>query len=123
MNTILAIDDQKDNLIIIKAVIKNGLPKCKLITALSGEEAIKLAKEELPDTILLDIIMPEMDGYEATKQIREFNKEVIIIAQTANALTGDREKSIAAGCNDYITKPIKKDELFRKIEKLIESGE
>ncbi len=62
--------------------------------------------------------MPEMDGYEATRQIRKFNKVVIIIAQTAYALSGDMEKAIAAGCNDYISKPINAEELKNKITKL-----
>ena len=67
--------------------------------------------------ILMDIKMPVMDGYEATHQIRQFNKEVIIIAQTAYAFSGDREKAIEAGCNDYISKPIKKAELMALIQK------
>ena len=61
--------------------------------------------------------MPDMDGYEAARQIRLFNKDVVIIAQTAFALTGDREKAIEAGCNDYISKPIKKDELMGLVQK------
>ena len=66
-----------------------------------------------------DIQMPGLDGYEATRQIRKFNKEVIIIAQTAYGLSGDREKSIEAGCNDYIAKPINKGTLLEKIQKYI----
>jgi CheY-like chemotaxis protein len=65
----------------------------------------------------MDIRMPEMDGYEATRQIRRFNKDVIIIAQTAYGLSGDREKAIESGCNDYLSKPIAKDELLGLIEK------
>lgn len=61
--------------------------------------------------------MPEMNGYEATRQIREFNKDVIIIAQTAFGLSGDREKAIKAGCNDYISKPINKVALTGLIQK------
>jgi CheY-like chemotaxis protein len=64
----------------------------------------------------MDIQMPEMGGYEATRRIREFNKEVIIIAQTAFGLSGDREKAIEAGCNDYISKPISIAELLGLIE-------
>jgi CheY-like chemotaxis protein len=67
--------------------------------------------------ILMDIRMPEMNGYEATRQIRQFNTEVIIIALTAFALTGDREKAINAGCNDYISKPIIKNELHDLLKK------
>lgn len=61
--------------------------------------------------------MPVLSGYEATRQIRQFNKDVIIIAQTAYGLSGDREKVIEAGCNDYIAKPIKTDELLSLIQK------
>jgi len=69
------------------------------------------------DLVLMDIQMPDMDGDEATRQIRQFNKDVVIIAQTAYALIGDREKAIAAGCNDYISKPIKKDELLEVMQR------
>ena len=65
----------------------------------------------------MDIQMPGMNGYEATRKIREFNKDVIIIAQTAFALTRDREKAIESGCNDYISKPIRHNELFTLIQK------
>jgi CheY-like chemotaxis protein len=65
----------------------------------------------------MDIKMPEMDGYEATMRIRQFNKDVIIIAQTAFALAGDRNKAIEAGCNDYIPKPISQELLTLLIEK------
>lgn len=89
----------------------------KVIHTKSGASAVKLCRSNPDlDLILMDINMPEMDGYEATKQIREFNKEVIIIAQTAYALAGDREKSIESGCDDYISKPINKNELLEKIE-------
>jgi CheY-like chemotaxis protein len=64
----------------------------------------------------MDIRMPEMDGYEATRQIRGFNKEVVIIAQTAYGLSGDREKAIKSGCNDYIAKPIYKADLLAMVK-------
>ncbi len=86
--------------------------------ARTGQEAVNLFKENPDiDLILMDIKMPEMNGYEATKEIRQLSKEVIIIGQTAYAMQGDREKVIEAGCNDYITKPIDKDELIQLIEK------
>ena len=69
------------------------------------------------DLVLMDINLPQMDGYEATRQIRRFNKDVIIIAQTAYALLGDRQIAIDSGCNDYISKPIAKDELLGLIRK------
>jgi FOG: CheY-like receiver len=66
---------------------------------------------------LMDIKMPDMDGHEATRQIRLFNKDIIIIAQTAYAFSGDREKAIEAGCNDYISKPINMTLLYELIKK------
>ena len=67
------------------------------------------------DLILMDISMPEMNGYEATQKIREFNKKVIIIAQTAHALYGDKEKAIATGCNDHTSKPLNMAALSKMI--------
>ena len=69
------------------------------------------------DLVFMDMKMPKMDGYQATMQIRQFNPTVIIIAQTAYALIGDREKSIESGCNDYLSKPIKKQELVDLLQK------
>ena len=78
----------------------------KILKARTGIEAIVACRNNPDiDLVLMDIKMPDMDGYEATMQIRQFNKDVIIIAQTAYALTTDREKAIEAGCNDYISKP------------------
>ena len=71
------------------------------------------------DLVLMDIKLPELDGYEASRQIREFNKDIIIIAQTALGLAEDKVKAIAAGCNDYIAKPIKHDELSNMIVKYL----
>jgi PAS domain S-box-containing protein len=90
----------------------------KILKARTGTEAVDTCRNN-PDInlVLMDIQMPGMNGYEATRQIRKFNKDVIIIAQTAFALTGDREKAIEAGCNDYISKPINNNllkELIRK---------
>lgn len=69
------------------------------------------------DMVLMDILMPVMNGYEATRQIKAVRNEVPVIAQTAYALTEDRGKAMAAGCDDFIAKPISKDELLRKINK------
>lgn len=90
----------------------------EILKAKTGIEAIELCQEHPDiDLVLMDIRMPEMGGYRATKHIREFNKELIIIAQTAYGLSGDKEKAIAAGCNDHISKPINKLELSKLIEK------
>jgi CheY-like chemotaxis protein len=84
----------------------------------TGVEAVKACQDNPDiDLILMDIRMPEMGGYEATRKIREFNGDVVILAQTAYGLAGDRERAIEAGCNDYIAKPVKKDELIALVQK------
>jgi len=89
-----------------------------LLHARTGLEAIKLIKENSDvGLILMDIRMPEMNGNEATRRIREFNKKVVIIAHTAYDLPGDREKAYEAGCDDYFSKPISEEILFQKIVK------
>ncbi len=90
----------------------------EILKAKTGGEAVEVCRANPDiDLILMDIQMPEKNGYEATHQIREFNKEVIIIAQTAYGLTGDREKAIESGCNDYIAIPINKMELQAMMQK------
>ena len=87
-----------------------------ILHATNGLDAVKQCEENPDiDLVLMDIRLPLMNGYEATKKIRAFNKEVIIIAQTAYALEGDREKVFAAGCNEYISKPINKLHLLKLI--------
>ncbi len=90
----------------------------EILHAENGRKAVEICKEHTDiDLVLMDIKMPEMDGYEATKEIRKFCKDVLIIAQTAHALAGDRDKVIEAGCNNYISKPVDKDELMKVIAK------
>jgi PAS domain S-box-containing protein len=92
----------------------------EVLHAITGVQAVKACRNNPDlDLVLMDIRMPNMDGNEATRQIRQFNKDVIIIAQTAYAFTGDKEKSIEAGCNDYISKPINKTLLYELIRKYI----
>ena len=92
----------------------------EVLHAITGVQAVEACRNNPDlDLVLMDIRMPNMDGNEATRQIRQFNKDVIIIAQTAFAFTGDREKAIEAGCNDYISKPIKSTLLYELIKKHI----
>ena len=94
----------------------------KIIVATNGLETLELVKKNPDiDLILMDIKMPLMNGIDVTKQIREFNKDVVIIAQTAYGLRGDREMAIKAGCNDYISKPIKKELLYEIINKYFDN--
>jgi CheY-like chemotaxis protein len=90
----------------------------EILHASTGLEAIRLCQENPDiDVILMDIKMPEMNGYEATRQIRNINKKVIIIAQTAFGINTDHNMAIEAGCNDYISKPVRVHELIAIINK------
>ncbi len=90
----------------------------EVLSVTSGTEAVQVCQSHPDvDLIFMDIQMPTIDGYEATRQIRQFNKKVIIIAQTAYALSGDKEKAIEAGCDDYIPKPIRRVDLFALIQR------
>ncbi len=90
----------------------------EILQATNGMEAIKICKDHTDvDLILMDIKMPILNGIDATKEIRTFNKDVIIIALTAHSMAGDKEKTLNAGCNDYISKPLNKNEIKNQIEK------
>ena len=113
---VLIVEDDKTSGKILEIMV-NTLGKEILIVG-TGVEAVDACQNNPDiDLVLMDIRMPEMDGYEATRQIRKFNKEVVIIAQTIHVLSGDLEKAIEVGCNDYIAKPINKDELLGLIQK------
>jgi CheY-like chemotaxis protein len=89
-----------------------------ILKARTGLDAVETCRNNPEiDLILMDIQMPDMNGYEATRKIREFNKDVIIIAQTSYGLAGDSKKATDAGCNDYILKPIKKADFLSMIKK------
>jgi len=90
----------------------------EILEAETGSKALELCQKYYDiDLILMDIKMPLMDGYEATRKIRKFNKDVVIIAQTAYALSGDMEKALEAGCNDYISKPYGRTKLENLLQK------
>ena len=115
LKILIAEDDEASEQFITRAIRKYS---SKILNANTGVEAIAACRNNADiDLILMDIRMPEMNGYEATRQIREFNKDVIIIAQTAYGLSGDRQKALNAGCNDHISKPINGEELMTLIQK------
>jgi len=115
LKILIAEDDEASEMLITINVNKFGK---KILKARSGFEAVEFCRNNPDlDLILMDIQMPVINGYEATRQIRQFNTDIVIIAQTAFGLSGDREKAIEAGCNDYIAKPINKDELLSLIQK------
>jgi PAS domain S-box-containing protein len=108
---ILIVEDDQISKDLISIIVEKYAKE--IIIAQTGNEAVEAFRKNPDiDLILMDIQLPEMSGYEATKQIRMFDKDVIIIAQTAFGLHGDRGKAIAAGCNDYISKPLSKEKLL-----------
>jgi PAS domain S-box-containing protein len=115
---IMVAEDDAISLKLIKSMISHLA--AEVITVGNGREAIDLCRKHSDiDLILMDIKMPEINGLDATREIRLFNRDVIIIAQTANALAGDRQSALTAGCNDYISKPLNKQKLNLLINKFL----
>jgi two-component system, cell cycle response regulator DivK len=116
---ILIIEDQDDNRTIMRDLL--GAAGYELIEATDGGEGVELAKKERPDLILMDIQLPVLDGYEATRRIRTYAelKTVPIIAVTSYALSGDEAKTRAAGCDGYVAKPFSPRELLAKVREYL----
>ncbi len=116
---ILIVEDQEDNRMILRDVLSTA--GYHLIEALNGEDGVKLAQSERPDLILMDIQLPVMDGYEATRRIRQVAalKSIPIIAVTSYALSGDEEKARAAGCDGYVAKPFSPRELLARVREYL----
>lgn len=95
----------------------------EILIAVNGQEGVDMTRGENPDLVLMDMSLPIIDGWEATRQLKadEATKHVPIIALTAHAMAGDREKTLEAGCDDYDTKPIELSRLLEKINKLLEA--
>ena len=108
MKKILVAEDTDSNFLLLSIILRK---EYNVVRAVNGEEAIKMYKEENPDMILMDIKMPIMDGLTATMEIRKIDKNIPIIALTANAYDSDREKAYEAGCNNYMAKPIMTNKL------------
>jgi len=116
--TVLIADDDNITSLYYDAILQSKFQK--IIYVKNGKEAIEAVKNNSDiDIILMDIKMPKIDGYEATQKIRTFNKDIIIISQTAYALEGEKEKAFKAGCDDYLSKPINEEKLFKTIENIL----
>jgi CheY-like chemotaxis protein len=115
---ILYVEDNEDNIF----MLKNRLTRAgfTMIVATDGAQGVAMALSERPDMILMDLSLPVLDGWEATRRIKAAadTKHIPVIALTAHAMAGDREKALAAGCDDYDTKPIELPRLLGKINAL-----
>jgi len=120
--TILLVEDNEMSRDVLTRLLqKRGYT---MLFAEDGEQAFTLAKVHRPDLILMDISIPIMDGYEVTRRLRQDPafQSSIIIALTAHAMVSDRDKALAAGCNDYETKPVEFSRLLAKIERYLGGG-
>ena len=119
MAKILLIEDNEMNRDMLeRRLLRKGF---QVILAANGEEGIARAAEDSPDLILMDLSLPGIDGWEATRQIKADDETAVIpiIALTAHAMTGDREKALAAGCDDYDSKPVELERLLGKMQRLL----
>jgi len=123
--TVLYIEDNPDNKMLVQRALE--AKGYRFIWAQNGLTGVEMAKSEKPNVILLDINLPDIDGYEVARRLRSTSTQsllyVPIIAVTANALRGDAEKALAAGCDVYMSKPINIRELWARIEAYLPSSD
>lgn len=120
MSRILLVEDNEMNLdMLSRRLERKGY---EVIIAMDGSKGVDLAHEEMPDLILMDMSLPVMDGWEATRRLKadDVTQQIPIIALTAHAISGDRERCLAAGCDEYESKPIKFPRLLGKIEDILD---
>jgi two-component system, cell cycle response regulator DivK len=122
MAKILLVEDNEMNRDMLSRRLQRR--EFEVVIAVDGEQGVALARSEAPDLILMDMSLPVMDGWEATRQLKAAPETgaIPIIALTAHAMSGDREKAFAAGCDDYDTKPIELPRLLEKIEALLKKA-
>lgn len=116
IKTILIVDDNELNIDLLTQLLEENY---RLLVARDGAESVLVAEKNKPDLILMDISMPIVDGYKAASQIRKRFKSLPIIGLSSNAMQSDIEKAIAAGCTDYLTKPIDEDILLKKLQEYL----
>lgn len=117
--TILYVEDNPDNRLLVKRILL--AEDYSLLEAIDGKDALTVLETAHPDLILMDINMPDMDGYTLTAKIRAMPgfERIPILALTANVMRGDKEKTLEAGCDGYIQKPIDIDQLIREVERFL----
>src|ERR1700731_3014458 len=116
---ILYVEDNDDNIYVVKKRMTRA--GYTVVVATDGAQGVTMAIAEKPDIILMDMSLPVLDGWEATRRIKAApeTRRIPIIALTAHAMTGDREKAMAAGCDDFDTKPVEMSRLLDKIDALV----
>jgi CheY-like chemotaxis protein len=116
MKTILIVEDAELNVDLLTQLLEDDY---KLLIANDGAQGVAMAEQNEPDLILMDISLPIMDGYEATRKIRKRLQSTPIIGLSAHAMSGDAERAREAGCNDYMTKPLNEDLLLKKLKEYL----
>jgi len=116
MKTILIIEDEELNIDLLTQLLEDDY---LLLVAKDGAEGVALTRQNSPDLVLMDISLPGMDGYEATRRIRETFQSLPVIGLSAHAMQGDAAKALTAGCNDYLTKPVDEDLLLKKLKEYL----
>ena len=116
MKTILIVEDIELNIDLLTQLLEDDY---HLLVARDGAQGVALAEQNHPDLILMDISLPVMDGYEATRRIRKSFETLPIIGLSAHAMQGDDEKARVAGCTDYLTKPVDEDLLFKMMKQYL----
>ncbi len=118
MKKILIVEDVEYNADLLVQLLEEDY---EILTAVDGVAGVELAGRERPDLILMDLSLPVIDGWEATRRLKadEATRGIPVIALTAHALRGDEEAARACGCDDYLSKPIDEDRLFRKLERFL----
>jgi two-component system, cell cycle response regulator DivK len=116
---ILVVEDNPDNMTLIVDVLTSL--NYEVLQATDGQRGVEIVDEERPDLVLMDLSLPKMDGWTATRTLKAEHdlKEIPIIALTAHAMVGDRERAMEAGCDDYVSKPINLQELATKLKKFL----
>ncbi len=116
MKTVLIVEDIDLNIDVLVQLLEDDY---QLLIAKDGAQGVTMTEQLKPDLVLMDISLPVMDGYEATRAIRKTLPDLPVIGLSAHAMQGDAEKALAAGCNAYLTKPIDEDLLFEKLEEYL----
>jgi two-component system, cell cycle response regulator DivK len=116
LKTILIVEDTDLNIDLLTQILED---EYNIIVAKDGVEGVSMTEKNKPDLVLMDISLPIMDGYEATRNIRKTFQYLPIIGLSAHAMQGDAEKAKAAGCNDYLTKPVDEDLLCKKLKEYL----